>query len=82
MGLNQSNDLVMMRKEMGNDSQLWKWHGGNCFINKEGYALDVKGGGSEPGKFNHDINQGVKQCHETSIKSNVLTCSDQIMELR
>ena len=55
MGLNQSNDLVMMRKEMGNDSQLWKWHGGNCFINREGYALDVKGGGSEPGKFNHDI---------------------------
>ena len=58
MGLNQSNDLVMMRKEMGNDSQLWKWHGGNCFINKEGYALDVKGGGSEPGKLNNDKSRG------------------------
>ena len=57
LGLNHDNDVVMMKKELGNDSQLWQWHEGNCFINKDGYALDVKGGGSEPGKFNFNLIQ-------------------------
>ena len=59
LGLNMDHDsgwhdLVMMRKELGNDTQLWKWHEGNCFINKAGLAMDVKGSSSEPGKFNND----------------------------
>ena len=59
LGLNHdhdsgSHDLVMMRKELGNDTQLWKWHEGNYFINKAGLAITVKEGISEPGKFNND----------------------------
>ena len=54
LGLNHDHDLVMMRKELGNDTQLWKWQEGNSFINKAGLAMDVKGSCSEPGKFNND----------------------------
>ena len=54
LGLNHDHDLVMMRKELGNNTQLWKWEWGNCFINKAGLAMDVKGSCSEPGKFNND----------------------------
>ena len=53
LGLNHDHDLVMMKKEFGDDSQLWEWREGNCFVNKAGFALDVKGGCSEPGKFNN-----------------------------
>jgi len=31
-----------MRKELGNDTQLWKWQEGNSFINKAGLAITVK----------------------------------------
>ena len=48
----------MMRKELGNDSQLWEWHAGNTFVNKQGYAIDVKGECSEPGKFDSDKSGG------------------------
>ena len=59
LGLNHdhdsgSHDLVMMRKELGNDTQLWKWQEGNSFINKAGLAITVREGISEPGKFNND----------------------------
>ena len=57
MGLNHDNDVVMMKKQLGNDSQLWQWHEGNCLINKDGYALDVKGTSAEPGKFNFNLIQ-------------------------
>ena len=54
LGLNHDHDLVMMRKELGNDTQLWKWHEGVLLINKAGLAITVKEGISEPGKFNND----------------------------
>ena len=55
LGLNHDHDLVMMRKELGNDTQLWKWQEGNLFINKAGLAMTVRESANyEPGKFNND----------------------------
>ena len=59
LGLNHdhdsgSHDLVMMRKELGNDTQLWKWQEGNSFINKAGLAITVKEENYDPGKFKND----------------------------
>ena len=52
--MNHDHDLVMMKKDFDDDTQLWEWREGNSYVNKAEFALAVKEGCSEPGKFSND----------------------------
>ena len=50
LGMDENNRLVMEKRDLGDDTQIWTWEEGHSFISKSGYALDVEGGSDERGE--------------------------------